>query len=705
MMLDSVTIRWDRSEVRCVSTLLKNAVRVSLLLVFSLVPLVRAHAADPFLKPSKEELAMTSLPGYPGVSAVVLFREEITKDDLHTMQHYDRIKILTEDGKKYANVELGFVSSTGDDDYLGHGDNKMVEDIIGRTIHPDGTIIPFTGKPYLKVVEKTKGYKVQQKVFTLPDVEVGSIIEYRYATRYNDSVYESPDWYIQGDLYVKAAHYVWYPTARDMISTDTGALINSISWFPILPVGVQMVHRDLPGSDPTGRTSQIYELNIKDVPPLQEEEYMPPIASYSYRVLFNFTEFRSSAEYWKSSGKKWSKGVDSFAGPNSELKSATDQIVAGAKTQDEKLRKIYAAVMALENTTFTRAHEKQEDKAEGLGKVSNASDVLSHKRGDSTELTELFVGMARAAGMKAYAMLVPDRSEQFFTPLWLSFRQFDDLIAIVNVDGKDQFFAPGSRYCPYEHLPWQSTFVQGLRQTDDGTTFAQTTTDSYKENKTERVANLTMNDHGDITGRVNLKFTGAPALRWRQQALKGDEESIKHSLRTSLEEMLPKTLEVKVAEIHGLDDYENPLTVDYDVTGTIGTPTAKRLVLPVDLFRAGATATFTHEKRELAVYFHYPQMVQDALRINFPPGVTIEGSPAASKFNITGSAFYDMTITPAPTNVTVRRNYAFNSLVTLPKDYAQLRSFYSQFEAKDQESIVLKGVTMTASASPASDSN
>ena len=703
-MLSSLVIRWRKFEFRCLSAHWKNAVCAGLLLFFALVPFVQAHA-DQFLKPTKEELEMTSLPGYPGVAAVVLFREETTKDDLHVVLHYDRIKILSEDGKKYANVELGFVSSNGDSDYLGEGDNKMVEDIVGRTIHADGTIIPFTGKPYLKVVEKTKGYKVQQKVFTLPDVEVGSIIEYRYSTRYNDRVYESPDWYIQGDLYVKAAHYVWYPTAREMVSGATGAPINAISWFPILPVGTQLVHRDLPGTDGVGRTLQIYELNIKDVPPMLEEEYMPPIASYSYRVLFNFTEFRTAAEYWKSTGKNWSKGIDSFAGPNSELKSATDQIVAGANTQDEKLRKIYATVMALENTNFTRAHERQEDKAAGLGKVSNASDVLSHKRGDSTELTELFVGMARAAGMKAYMMLVPDRAEQLFTPAWMSFRQFDDLIAIVNVDGKERFFAPGSRYCVYGHLPWQNTFVQGLRQVDGGTDFALTVADNYKENKTERVANLTMDDHGGITGKINLKFTGAPALHWRQQALKGDEESIKHSLRTTLEEMLPKTLEVKVADIHGLDDYEKPLTVDYDVKGTIGTPTGKRLVLPVDLFRAGAAATFTHEKREVAVYFHYPQSVQDALRINFPSTISVEGSPAASKFDITGSAAYDLTVTPAATNVTVRRNYLFNEIITPPKDYAQLRSFYSQFEAKDQESIVLKGVTIAASASPASESN
>jgi len=170
-----------------------------------------ARASDPFTVPTKEELSMTSLPGYPGVSAVVLNYEEVAKDDLHVVQRYKRIKILTEEGKQYANVELSFVR-TGDSGFFSgsEGNDKTVGEIVGRTVHPDGTIIPFTGKPYLKVLEKVQGVKVQAQVFTLPDVEVGSIIEYRYATRYNDRTAESPDWYIQGDLFVKSAHYVCF---------------------------------------------------------------------------------------------------------------------------------------------------------------------------------------------------------------------------------------------------------------------------------------------------------------------------------------------------------------------------------------------------------------------------------------------------------------------------------------------------------------
>ena len=662
---------------------------------------VAAVAADQWIKPTPEELALKSVPGFPGAPAMYLFREEITKDDLHVFQHYERIKILTEEGKKYANIELNFVSSQGDGDSV--GDDKSIGDISGRTIHADGTVIPFTGKPYLKTMEKGKDFKYQARVFTLPDVEVGSIIEYRYSTRYNDDVYESPDWFVQSELYTRAAHFVWYPTTGLMSAPESegGGMITHISWFPILPDGVAPQRRDLPSGGRNGAPSQVFELNIKDVPPSPKEEFMPPIASFTYRVMFSFTPYATPAEYWKARGKAWSKQANNFIGPDSALTAATQPVIAGASTQDEKLHKIYAAVMNLDNTDYTRSHDQKEDKAAGLKKVSSAVDVLKHGRGNSAQLVYLFVGMARAAGMKAYAMLVPNRSQRLFVPAWTSMSQFANTIAIVNVDGKEVFFGPGERYVPYGHLEWEYSFVQGLRQTDGGTDFAITPGDSYKDTKTARVANLTMGEDGTVRGTISMSFDGANALRWRQRALTGDEESLRKGLRESLEETLPKTLEIKVESIENLKEYEKPLIVKFDTTGTLGTATGKRLMLPVDLFQAEEKIPFTEDKRDIPVYFHYPELINDALRINLPASMSIEAVPVASKVSVTNMAMYTLTSTAAPTNVTVRRSFAFGTIIVPPKDYGSLRSFYSQFQAKDQESIVLKmAPATTASVTP-----
>ena len=74
----------------------------------------------------------------PGAAAVYLFREEDTEDKYHTWSKYVRLKVLTERGKEYGNVELRQIQAEHDQGY-------KVGQIEARTIHADGTVIPFTG--------------------------------------------------------------------------------------------------------------------------------------------------------------------------------------------------------------------------------------------------------------------------------------------------------------------------------------------------------------------------------------------------------------------------------------------------------------------------------------------------------------------------------------------------------------------------------
>ncbi|HEU4634951.1 MAG TPA: DUF3857 domain-containing protein, partial [Edaphobacter sp.] len=412
-------------------------------------------ADQQWTEPTKEELTMTSQEGYPGAPAVYLNREEVTEDRLHMWSVYVRLKVLTEKGKDYANIELKYAS-------LRDGAGYTVTNIEGRTIHPDGKVIPFTGKPYEKLIEQSKGFrgsKYMAKVFTMPDVEVGSILEYRYTLRYHDNYYYSPDWYVQSELYLRKGHFVWKPTSQQLVSRRAGheQLTNSLGWFPVLPAGVSVHQTQMPPTLLDSNGQLILDLDVHDIPPAPHDEYMPPISSFSYRVLFYYSPYRSTEEFWKKEGKFWSESQDKFMKPGSKVSSAVSQLTAGAQTQDQKLRKIYAAVMQMENTDYTRTRERSEDKAEGLGEIHNADDILERKRGTGDQLAELFVSMARAAGMKAYLFAVTNRDRSLFTDYYLSLSQLDDAVAVVNVDGKEMFFDPGSRYCPYGHLEWKHT--------------------------------------------------------------------------------------------------------------------------------------------------------------------------------------------------------------------------------------------------------
>ena len=100
------------------------------------------EAIKGWVTPTPEELAMTSVPGVPGARALYLNREKITLDDLHVEQHYERLKVLTEKGKELATVRVQFYSSRSG--VFERGDDKAVDTVSGRTIHADGSIVPFS---------------------------------------------------------------------------------------------------------------------------------------------------------------------------------------------------------------------------------------------------------------------------------------------------------------------------------------------------------------------------------------------------------------------------------------------------------------------------------------------------------------------------------------------------------------------------------
>jgi Domain of Unknown Function with PDB structure (DUF3857)/Transglutaminase-like superfamily len=651
-------------------------------LIGTLLAVVSPFARAQWTQPTPEELSMTAQPEVPGASAVYLFREETTDDDLHMFSTYVRLKVLTEKGKEYSNVELNYTS-------WAYGGSSSITDIQGRTIHPDGTVIPFTGKPYEKLVEKTHGVKVMSKVFTLPDVEVGSIIEYRYKFRLDDGHFSSPDWYIQSDLYTRKAHYEWKPTNEQLISSDDrGQLTNGIAWTPILPPGTELKRTELPGNGlREGR--RIFDLDVHDIPPAPSEEFMPPTSSFTYRVLFYYTPYRSGEDYWKNEGKHWAKLRDKFIGPDSGVKAAVKDLTAPSDSQDQKLRKLYAAVMQLENSDYTREHSSAEEKSEGFKEAHSTDDILQRKRGSSEQLSELFVAMARAAGMKAYVMTVASRDHRIFYKNYPSFNQLDDYVAIVNVDGKEQFFDPGTRYCRYQHLAWKHTGSGGVRQIDGGSEISGTPPEPYTNSRTQRIADLAIDEHGAVTGTIKINYMGDPALHWRHQSLTGDATSLERDINDSVNRLLPQGMEVKVTSIEKLADYEQPLTVNLAVNGTLGSFTGKRILLPGDVFESTSRDTFPNEKREIPVYFSYPHMMQDAVRVKFPASLNVESLPTSEKIPFQNFAIYSMTTSSTPTSVTVQRNYSLSEIIYMTKEYPELRSFYSKMETKDQESVVL----------------
>jgi Domain of Unknown Function with PDB structure (DUF3857) len=647
-----------------------------LLFTIASSPLVHAQ----FQQPTNEELKMTEDPKAPGAAAVYLNIEEIDDDPTHYQSFYVRIKVLQEKGKELATVEIPYLKSS-----------FKVSDIKARTIHSDGSVIPLEGKGDDLLELKTGDAQFGRKVFTLPGVEVGSILEYRYQIHYDDSHYSSPKWQIQRHYFIHQAHYSFKPFKAFMWSQGNiptgslvdrkGAALTSLLWSSLLPPGVTLK------SDGLGSLS----VDVNDVPPIPEEEWMPPIQSVLYKVDFYYKGAESSDEFWVNESKHWAKDVDHLAEPTKSLSETVAALVAANDSDVEKARKIYKAVQSLDNTDFSRAKSNAEMKRMGFHPPKRAEDIWSQKSGSGEEIALLYLAMLRSAGLTAYAMRVVDREVRTFDPSYLNFDQFDDTLVILSAGGKELFLDPSEKMCPFETLHWRHSDAQGVRQSARGLALTATPPQAYGTNTKQRTGELKVDEHGVITGIVNFEITGQEALRWRQMALRNDEAEVKKAFDRGLKTLVSDGIELNIDRFVALDNPDMNLLAVIKVDGTLGTFTARRLMLPGFFLESHAGHPFINqEKRQESVDMHYAERVSDQIVYHLPAGFDVEGMPQDTKIPWEGHAVLVTRSKVDPQQVTIARQFVRAFTFVKPEEYKDLRGFYQKVAAADQQEIVLE---------------
>jgi hypothetical protein len=640
------------------------AARVGIVLLLALASsaLLRAQ----FQQPTDEELKMTADPKAPAAAAVYLYREEITDDLAHYQTLYECIKVLSEKGKELATVRVHYFPGV-----------DKVTDIQARTIHSDGTVIPYIAKPDDLVDFQTKNFQENSVVFTLPSVEVGSILEYRlrYARDTFAANPAAPTWWIQQPYFVHQAHYSYSP----IIFGNRSNLI----YASRIDSDAKVV-RNKRGD---------FILDVADVPPLPDEEWMPPLNTIKWRVEFFYSQFSSGEEFWKTEGKSWADWIQNFTNPTNSLKKIVSEIVAPGDTDEQKARKIYAAVQKLDNSSFNRKSEV-ERKKENLKQAGNAEDVWKQQSGDMIDIARLYIALARAAGLTVWPMRVVNRSRANFDPQVLSLQPLGYLLAIVVIDGKDVYLDPGDKMCPYGLLHWKYAMVGGIRFTGKKTIPDTTPETSYQDSVVQRIANLTIDESGAVKGDIRYVMSGQYALHWRQLALQFGQDEVKRQFAETLQGSLPLGVQASFDHFLALDDYTVNLVAVVNVSGNIGSSSGKHFFLPGIFLEYHAVHPFVaRDKRVTPVDVLFAKMAQDTITYHLPPGFTIENLPPPVDVTWPGHAFQKITFQAAADSITVSRTLATSFTLLDPGQYNDLYAFYQKVSAAEQPQLVLTRAT------------
>ena len=628
-----------------------------------------------------EDLKLTSQQE-SNADAMILYHEVSSSDTTKSRYSYRRIKILTEKGKRYADVEIPF----GQDGHFG----IHIGDLKARTISPDGKITPFSGEVFDKTIIKGHGTKLQVKSFTLSDVQVGSIIEWHYKEYWSDEYVLAPHWILQEELAQKHVKFTYTPIplgGSHEVETAHGDLADGVYHVKIgLPKDVEI-------KNPRPDTMQ---LEMTNVPPYEEEEFSPPSEMMKMRVYFYYgsSKMLKPQEFWKEQGKYWDKEIEKSIGHSSVVAKAAQEATTASDTTEQKVRKVYALVQKMDNLSYPERN-LAEMLADERKSSANAEQVLQAKSGTHDQLTRLFVALVRSLNVPAYMMRVATREDTFFQPNIPEWSQLNSEVAIVSLDGKERFLDPGTPLCPFGLLDWKRTMVQGMRQkAGGGTELSQTSGPTYDDAMKQRIAELRLERDGSLRGRIVLLWMGQEALQRRIASTQTDEAGRKKAAEDELKGLLPGSAVVKLDSLANRDDPEKPLRAAFTVElPGYAASTGKRLLLPSELFQG--KRMFVHAQRKTPIYFDYPYRVIEKVQVTLPAEMQIESLPQSEPAQ-TDFAICKVQRKLNGNTLEVVRDLALGAISFSAGDYSKLKSFFDKVRANDEEQVALQTTPVAA---------
>ena len=634
-------------------------------------------SADEWLPITPEELKMTSEPKAPGAPAIILYRQ-IDRDDSDARTpheyNYVREKIFTEEGRKYADVEIPFFK-----------ENENVVGIRARTIRPDGSIVNFDGKVYEKEIVKARGVKFLAKTFTLSDVQAGSIIEYHYMVDFAENYVFNSHWTLSEELFTKLGKYSCKPYGQFALQW---------SWPNGLPQGTA------PPQKQTDARGDFIRMEARDIPAFQVEDDMPPENAIKFMVDFIYSDGdveREPEKYWKKRGKRLYDQAESFVGKRKAMEQAVSQIVSPNDSPETKLQKIYARVQQLRNTSFEREKTEQEQKREKEKEINNVEDLWKRGYGNGYQITWLFLGLARAAGFDASPVMISTRDDHFLRKNLMNGRDLRTNVVVVRLDGKDKYFDPGYIFTPFGLLPWFETDTPGLKLDKDGGTWVMTSLPDSSDSQIVRKADLKMNSEGTLEGKLTVTLTGLEAAWRRFEERNEDEAHRKKFLEDYVRETVPATIEVDLTNKPDWASSSPSLVAEYNlkVPGWVS-GAGKRALLPVGLFSAPEKHVYEHATRVHPLYFQFMYQKADDVQIELPLGWQVSSLPQPVSQDAK-LIVYNLKTENKNGTLHLERHLTVDLITLEQKYYPTLRNFYQMVKNSDEQQIVLQPVAISSS--------
>jgi hypothetical protein len=609
-----------------------------------------------------EDLKMTTYAEDSSAGAVVLcdygeayIQVSSLSANLNFERHV-RIKILKKEGLRWADAAIRMYT----DDH--------VNGLKASCFNLEGGKIVETKMSKDGVFKEKFNRGIDLQKFTIPNVKVGSVIEYSYKV-VSDYLTNFPNWQFQRTIPTRHSEY-WAIIPEYFVFEKYMQGYIPVTSYEIKKQNYNNMHTDG------------HHWIIENVPAFREEPFMTSEDDYLAKINFALSHIQFPNQPVREIMGSWAKlntvllESEDFGlviNGSGFLKKTVAEITAGMTDPMQKITAIHKYVKE------TMEWDSYKDFT-----VASLKKIFETKKGSSGDINLLLAAMLEKADLNVEMVLISTRDHGFVRKPYPMSRQFNYVVCSVVLPDKNVFLDATEKHLPVNVLPERCLNGEGL--VISKTNHRWISLETKVKSKTVVNGELLLSESGDLSGKLNFTRDGYDANRMRKDFLaKGEETYVKEFLGA-------RSWEVEKSEFQNIRELESPAKELHNLTiHEHSTVAGDVIYLNPFVSSQISTNPFTPATREYPVDFGSAQEKMYMCKITIPDGYVIDETPKSKVIALPGNAakyVYNMVVFGNVINFT--SNFQVNRNIFTQIEYPDLREFYAQVVAKQAEQIVLK---------------
>ncbi|HEX5706984.1 MAG TPA: DUF3857 and transglutaminase domain-containing protein [Pyrinomonadaceae bacterium] len=445
-----------------------------------------------------------------------------------------------------------------------------------------------------------------------------------------------------------------------------------------------------------------YTWELRNLAPIEPEPASPEVTTLAPHLAVNFAPPNGATapggrtfDTWADVSAWYSELADPQSEPDDAIAIKARELVAGAKTELEKIQIIGRFVQGIQYISIQI----------GIGgyRPHRAAEVFAKKYGDCKDKAALMRAMLRAVGLKAYAVLIYSGDRTYVREEWASPTQFNHCIVAVRVSDETQaasvvvhpslgrllVFDATDADTPVGDLPYHEQGSFALVAAGGEGSLVRMPVTPPEANRLEREADVVLARDGSISAVFRERSQGQSAV--------SERGAFKQLSRPGYTKMIEGWITAggatlaKVSKIEPSDDHTAgrfALDVEFTADRYAQDMQGQLLIFkPVIVSRTDFYAALGDDARRHPVVLE-SRAYNETVRVRLPEGFDVDELPESVKLD---SAFgsYAASYEVKDGHFVFTRSFVQRAATIPAEQYRQVRDFFGRIRAAEDSPVVL----------------